>query len=480
MPELKTWQLTAVSAVAGCVLATVAVAAAGPWDSGQRKAERDRAGVADHTGGTHHGKPRRKAPEAAPSAPAVLSALGERPAAADPDGSGGGAANAGVPLPTRRGLAEALGPLLEDPALGADASAAVLDAATGERLYGARAADALVPASTIKIATAAAALASLGPGHRIDTTVVADDGTTVLVGGGDPTLTEDALAKLADGTAAALKKRGADKTELRYDTSLYSGPDIHPIGAGNANIARITPLMVDEGRLDESARGPAPRTGDPAGDAARAFAGLLEDRGIDAGDPSPGAAGEDVTTLAKVSSAPLSALVERMLTNSDNDIAEALARQTALAAGEPASFEGAARAVGAAIGRLGADTGGSRFADGSGLSREDRLSASLLARILVRATDPAHPELRPVITGLPVAGFSGTLQGRYEPGSAGTGMVRAKTGTLSGVNALAGTVVSADGRLLAFAFLTNGTTDAVAAQAALDRLASALANCGCR
>lgn len=120
---------------------------------------------------------------------------------------------------------------------------------------------------------------------------------------------------------------------------------------------------------------------------------------------------------------------------------------------------------------------GAQFHDGSGLDRADRLTANLLTALLVKAGDPDRPELRPVLTGLPVAGFTGTLTSRYTDGAAG--VVRAKTGTLTGVNTLAGTVVDQDGRLLAFAFLTADTTDPGAAQSALDRTASALAACGC-
>ena len=56
-----------------------------------------------------------------------------------------------------------------------------------------------------------------------------------------------------------------------------------------------------------------------------------------------------------------------------------------------------------------------------------------------------------------MAGFTGTLRARYPSDATGTGIVRAKTGTLTGVNTLAGTVVDADGRLLAFAFLATET-----------------------
>ncbi|MBX9364500.1 D-alanyl-D-alanine carboxypeptidase, partial [Streptomyces sp. WAC04114] len=83
-------------------------------------------------------------------------------------------------------------------------------------------------------------------------------------------------------------------------------------------------------------------------------------------------------------------------------------------------------------------------------------------------------------TGLPVAGFTGTLTSRYTDGA--SGVVRAKTGTLSGVHTLAGTLVDEDGRLLAFAFMANGTDGILptTTQKALDRIATALAACGCR
>jgi len=251
----------------------------------------------------------------------------------------------------------------------------------------------------------------------------------------------------------------------------------------NDNIAKVTPLMADEGRLDRSTSGPAGRAADPAADAARKFADLLHDHGVTATAPGPSKATGRSQALASVSSPPLSVLVERMLTNSDNDIAEALARQVALATGEEPSFDGDAKAIRAELKKLGLPLAGARFADGSGLNRADRLSADLLTALLAKAGDPAHPELRPVLTGLPVAGFTGTLSARYADAPTATGVVRAKTGTLTGVNTLAGTVVDKDGRLLAFAFLTSDAAnppDAESARAALDHTATALVACGCR
>lgn len=403
--------------------------------------------------------------------------------------NGLGAHAGSAPAPTKAALADVLAPLLKDPSLGRKHTASVRDVATGKQLYATGAGEAVTPASTVKLASAAAALSTLGADHRIATRTVLepDSADLALVGGGDPTLTARKAAEgnaslhtLADKTARELRERDKDKVRLAYDASLYSGPKLHPISP-NENISPVSALMVDEGRLDDSERGPAPRTTEPAKDAAHAFADLLRDRGIKIdGEVKKTTASDRAEELARVQSPPLSALVERTLMNSDNDIAEALVRHTARAAGEPASFDGAAKAVKKQLKKLGLPVGKAKFADGSGLDRADKVTAELLTEVLARAADPDRPELRPVLTGLAVAGFTGTLRDRYAEDSPGTGLVRAKTGTLTGVNTLAGSVVDADGRMLVFAFTASDTVDPHAAQATLDRLAAAVANCGCR
>ncbi|MFE0424968.1 D-alanyl-D-alanine carboxypeptidase/D-alanyl-D-alanine-endopeptidase [Streptomyces sp. NPDC058953] len=234
--------------------------------------------------------------------------------------------------------------------------------------------------------------------------------------------------------------------------------------------------MVAQGRADPRSTGSADRVGDPAGEAARAFGELLEKRGVEvAGSPAPGRLAKGAEPLAEVVSPPLSDMVERMLTRSDNDIAESLARQTAIVLREEPSFKGAARAVKRQLGTvLKVPVAGARLADGSGLDRGARVAPRLLTSLLARAAEPAHPGLRPVLTGLPVGGFTGTLESRLTGASPVGGVLRAKTGTLTGVNALSGTVVTPSGGLLAFAFLANGTPSPDAAQPALDRLAASL------
>ncbi|WP_336115245.1 D-alanyl-D-alanine carboxypeptidase/D-alanyl-D-alanine endopeptidase [Streptomyces sp. PTD9-10] len=476
---VRTWQYTAGAATAGLALAAGVVTVAGPWDAnGQRTAERDRVAALERSGGADHGDSGTSArgPRPAPSAPAVLTGLG----------SSTGAVSTKKAPPGRQALSDVLGPLLAAPELGGGHAAAVVDVGTGKQLYGTAADRAFTPASTTKIATAVAALSALGPDHRLTTRAALEPDTKelILVGGGDPTLTARpkaegwaSLRALAADAAAALEKRGIDRITLSYDTTLFSGPALHPVGV-DENLAPVSALTADEGRIGNSSSGPATRVSDPAADAARKFADYLRQAGIKSTPPGPSKATSRAETLATVSSPPLSALVERMLTYSDNDIAEALARQTALASGRAGSFDGGAKAVATRLTKLGLPMSGAAFHDGSGLNRDDRVTANLLTALLVKAADPGRPGLRPVLTGLPVAGFTGTLAARYTDGAAG--VVRAKTGTLTGVNTLAGTVVDQDGHLLAFAFLASGTTNRDEAQAALDRTATALAGCGCR
>ena len=174
-----------------------------------------------------------------------------------------------------------------------------------------------------------------------------------------------------------------------------------------------------------------------------------------------------------------------MLRESNNVIAENLARQVALRERRPASFSGAAAAVTATARRLGV-AGGIHLVDGSGLSPQDRIAPAALARLVSLASAGPRGHLRAAITGMPVAGFSGTLAPGQSVFSGFTarsrGLVRAKTGNLSSVATLAGLVYDASGRLLAFAFMTDQVPAASLGKAAdgLDRMASALAGCGCR
>ncbi len=342
------WKLAAGAAALGLVTALISVAAAGPWQGGQRHAERI---WAAHQDGLIRAALAPQ-PSYGPPAPLVLTGLG--PGQPQTTGSG-------VPLPTPKGLDEALSPLFGDSALGALRTGAVLDVGDREAAlrHGAparrpcRPPPRRSPPRSPPWRAAAPTTASPPPSCPAPAR-----GTIVLVGGGDPTLTAEpvpagadpqatpaSLSTLAAATAKTLRERGTRTVSLAYDTSRYTGPVLHPIGF-NDNVAPVTALMADEGRIDPYSAEDAPRYADPAGAAARTFAALLRKRGITVRSVRPGTAPQDQEAqIAEVDSMPLSALVERMLTNSDNDIAEALSRQVAIGTGRPVTFAGAGQAV---------------------------------------------------------------------------------------------------------------------------------------
>jgi D-alanyl-D-alanine carboxypeptidase/D-alanyl-D-alanine-endopeptidase (penicillin-binding protein 4) len=241
-------------------------------------------------------------------------------------------------------------------------------------------------------------------------------------------------------------------------------------------IANITALMTDGARVNpRDTRSNPDRYTQPDLAAGQIFAQAL---GLPASAVVSGIAPQGAKVLGEVLSPTIARLVEIMLVDSDNVVAEAMARQAALAKGLPGSFSGGAQATAAALTELGVPAGGVGLVDGSGLSDDNRVTANQLTAVLYRAASSKYPQLRAILSGLPVAGYSGTLSNRDQ--GAGMGLVRAKTGTLNHVNALAGFVVDADGRLLAFAVLADATTNRGPAERALDRVASGVAACGCR
>jgi D-alanyl-D-alanine carboxypeptidase/D-alanyl-D-alanine-endopeptidase (penicillin-binding protein 4) len=410
------------------------------------------------------------------------------------------AADVLVPEPTSTAAAAAvldvaaLRTALRTPALGPAAGAAVVDVASGDLLLDQDAGGARIPASVAKLATSAAVLHLAGPEHRLATTVVAGTtpGQVVLVGGGDPTLTtrrpgrtdvpqRASLAALADATVKALA--GAGQVSVVVDDSLFTGPPVSPAWRASyvpsGIVSPVSALSVDAGRVSP---GSVARSPDPALAAGTDLARLLRRRGVDvAPEVTRGTAPAGARQLARVESPTVAELVELALQTSDNDVAEVLARVAAVTSNRPGSFDGAREAVAAALADLGVPTDGMQLLDGSGLARGSHVAPVTLARLLRTAADGSHPELAAVVEGLPVAGFSGTLELRYLTGDprAGAGVVRAKTGTLTGVSALAG-LTSVAGRPTVLVAMSDGVPDGATLEARddLDRFAALLAGSG--
>jgi D-alanyl-D-alanine carboxypeptidase/D-alanyl-D-alanine-endopeptidase (penicillin-binding protein 4) len=411
------------------------------------------------------------------------------------------------PGATRAGLNSALAPIVGSGDLGSRLGLLVTDLATGRVLYASNASTGFTPASTTKLATATAILQVLGPDARFTTAVVTGPGSRriVLVGGGDPTLAAGdppasqypqpaTLVDLASKTARALRERGVRSVELAYDTSLYAGPGLGPgwsaSDVSTGNVSAITALEVDQGRLTPSGRPEDAddpgnlrlRSADPAAQAAAVFAAFLRADGISVPRaPAQTVAPSGATTVASVSSPPLSQIIEWMLVESNNVIAENLARHIALATRAQPSFVGAAAAEESVLRGLGVT--GIQLQDGSGLSSGNLITPAALVQVI--GLDASRPRLRSVLTGTPVYGFSGTLAnvpGNYFYGGAGPalGLVRAKTGNLETVIALAGIAYARDGQLLAFAVMADRLKALPAAGGALANIANVLAGCGCR
>jgi D-alanyl-D-alanine carboxypeptidase/D-alanyl-D-alanine-endopeptidase (penicillin-binding protein 4) len=414
-------------------------------------------------------------------------------------------ADAPVPDPQRLGaLAEALG---ADPRIAAGFGAVVVDVSTGTVLLDVAGAEPRVPASTVKLLTTTAALTALGADTRLPTRVLAGPsvatdaaaagaaaGTVHLVGGGDVLLARDegdpdavvgraGLAHLAAGTAAALRERGVTNVRVALDDTLFTGdrtaPGWGPIDLEGGFVAPVSALAVDRGAVP----GQIARDPDAALTAARVFTDALGSEGIGIeGDVVREAAPEGAPELAAVESATVAELVEHTLATSDNDVAEVLGRLVAAAVGAPADFAGATAAVLAEVAEQGLDLGRVTMVDASGLSEQSAVPPLVLARLVAAVADPARPDLLPVATGLPVAGLEGTLGTRFDGDrDPAAGVARAKTGTLVTVVALAGLVLDADGRLLAFAVIADAVPvgGVGPARDTVDAWVNALAACGC-
>ncbi len=418
-----------------------------------------------------------------------------------------------APEPSPAGLAAALGPVVTNPDLGGF-SGSVTDAETGTVLWSADPDKPVIPASTAKVLTAAAALLVLPADQRVATRVVAgaNPNELVLVGGGDPTLTAQAdgkgyypngprLSDLANQIRAA--RHGIDT--IVVDTSLYTGPGWpagwDPVDIAGGSWAPIEPVMIDGGRLDPLVEY-SPRTPTPALDAGRR---LAIDLGLDPAKVHAGHAPAGAAEIARVQSAPLRDRLRDMMVHSDDVLAESIGREIAAVTGGEQSFAGAAAATRTALEVAGFDTSGLTLLDNSGLSTDDRIPARLLDRVLTVAAAPqpgavgeraggtltsavnsggslaGGSPLAPLLDYLPVAGGSGSLAGRFVTprDHGGAGWVRAKTGTLSVSSALAGYVLDSDGRVLTFALMSNDRPPE-ASRPALDVIAATLRNCGCR
>lgn len=410
-----------------------------------------------------------------------------------------------APLPSASAVQALAQALRDDSRTGRSTNVSVIDLVTGEVLADLDASDGQVPASTTKLLTGIAAVAGLGPDFQIPTVARYDAarGEVALVAGGDMMLAADAgnkgepphtgsawggdmpavgyagLGDLADQVVAALAAEGVTSVKVVIDTAAFPGP-AYPLewpayARTSGYAAPVTGLAVNVGKLADDLY--APRAQDPAAAAGDAFAERLSERGITAtrAGARSNSTGIDVGTVL---SAPLADQVAFMIHSSDNTIAEVLSRVLSLNMGYAGTPDAAAYAVIEQLAGLGVDTTGLSLYDGAGFSTRNRIPPRVLTESMRQAT--LHERTQGVFDWLAVAGMSGTLADRFVS-APGAGVMRAKTGSLTGVTSLAGVVMTADGRPLLFAALADGMPyGPVPPRQAVDEFVNALAQCGCR
>jgi len=367
----------------------------------------------------------------------------------------------------------------------------VVDTATGEVRYALRADEGNPTASVMKLLTTTAALSVLGPDHRIPTRIYAgaEPGTVVVVGGGDVTLSSlpagahgyyaGATASVADLVAQARSALGGDAvTRVVVDGSLFQGPawqpSWHDVDRTDGYVAPATALMIDGDRAVPQNQD-SPRSLDPLGRAGAAFASAF---GLPASAVSTGTAPADARLLAEAYSQPVSELVAYALEDSDNQVAETLARLVAIQQGYGNTFDAVEPSTTHALAALGLDTTGLRLADGSGLSGDSRVPPAFVVSLLQRVDDGDFPAIG---ANLPASAQTGTLRTRFAPDGSGVpaGAIRAKTGFIDDVYGLAGYLTGPDGEQLTFAFFVVGRV-APANRDSLDSLTAAAYGCGAR
>jgi len=311
----------------------------------------------------------------------------------------------------------------------------------------------LLPASTQKLLTAAAALTTLGSDFRFETKVEASsDGSTLdrlwFVGAGDPVIrtaeyADDGVSTPLEVLADAIVAKGIRRIgtvvgdDSRYDSVRYLPTwspsyqveyDVGPIGAlevtESINLVNGKPVTHD----------------DPALFAAGELTRLLRARGVSVGDPTRGVAPDGAGTVASVTSQPLRTIVRWMLLTSDNTTAEMLTKELGMRTRGAGTTAAGVAAVQAALRQLGIPLDGQTMIDGSGLDRQNRLTCRTLVDVVNLG---ARPDLKVLRDTLPGSG-SATPDGK----------VHAKGGYLTDVTGLAG-ILDRD-TPLRFAFLANG------------------------
>ncbi len=304
-----------------------------------------------------------------------------------------------------------LSPILANPSM------ILIDAQSGEVIYEKNANSPRKPASTLKIFSAAATLRYIDPNEVFRTSVSLGikPKTLVIQGSYDPWMSythyeavkmkRTSLPRLAFNSLSAAKK--ANKGSARGLTIEYSE-------LNSRDVANFKVFFKKRGYTPKFKRVSSAVAFQNAG-----------------------------TEIVASNSPPVSQILEFTMLWSDNLLADRLAKLASRRAGNGFSEEGIAITFAQVLLDLGIDPSRMIVADGSGLSRENRVSAKTMADLLFKLRK--DPQYEILYTSLPVGGVSGTLRNRFlTTAPSAVGLVHAKTGTLNGTVSLAGYIESGE------------------------------------
>jgi len=327
----------------------------------------------------------------------------------------------------------------------------LIDGTTGEVIYEKNSFSQRKPASVMKIFSGAVAIKYLDMQSRFTTNISlgVEEKTLVIQGSYDPWISLNhtvgrkmnraSLPYLAFNTLTAAKK--SNKGSLKGMTVLYSG-------LYSQDVSNLKAFWAKRGFK-------------PVMKAVSSDETLLNANELIVGDQSP----------------EVFEILDYMMLWSENNLAERLARLSARAAGNSFNDRGVAQVFESLLVEYGIDPSKLVTKDASGLSKENRVTASMLGQLLYHLRkDPKYGLL---YESLPVGGVSGTLRSRFlTTAPSAVGLVRAKTGTLNGTVTLAGYVESTD-REYVFVTLADdisrGSAASAKARAAIDRLLGRIA-----
>jgi D-alanyl-D-alanine carboxypeptidase/D-alanyl-D-alanine-endopeptidase (penicillin-binding protein 4) len=353
----------------------------------------------------------------------------------------------------------------------------------------------LLPASTMKMVTAAAALALHGEDGTLQTQVLIDgvvsprgtlDGDVYVVAGGDPTLASVEFQQFVypirpatDTSKLVDLLRGAGIQRITGDVVTDPGSYADERVAegwretylNDFDARYITGLTVDAG-LDVTIKRPrsdwpllAPEdlgtegirvrlAVDPVARAAEVLREeLARARMSVEGEARVGTSPASATSIGAMVSPPMGELLTFMVKRSDNHIADTLFREIGAQVTGRSTWDSSSQAVRVLLADLGVDLESAVLEDGSGLSRGDLLSARLLAELDQRMASSEAGALWASLHA--IAGEDGTLRRRLRDTIA-DGRFRGKTGTLNDVRALVGAVQGPNGQRFHLAIIGNG------------------------